>query len=260
MQALSVSDILSRLPGMEGARVIEQLMDGPTNASYRVERADEPLVLRLDKPEATRLGLDRYNERVVCEAIAGAGLTPPYLHFDPAAGVCLRPHVAGRSLGRDDLLERPILERLAGVLRRLHRLPPVGARVDVAAAIRRYSGQLATPQATALAARAAALLAEIDEDTVRPALCHNDLVAENMLEPEEGGLLLIDWEYTAIGDPFFDLAVVVRHHGLDHSLARHFLDAYLERAPSQEESERFALQCRFYESLLALWNLRVGEL
>ena len=27
--------------------------------------------------------------------------------------------------------------------------------------------------------------------------------------------MLIDWEYAAIGDAYFDLAVVVRHHDLD---------------------------------------------
>jgi thiamine kinase len=242
---------------MGGARVVQRLMDGPTNASYLVERGDERFVLRLDKPEAARLGLDRGNERIVCAAIAAAGLTPGYLHFDATAGVCLRPFIEGLSLRRDDLLEPRTLERLAVVLRRLHRLPPVGARFDAAGATRRYSAQLATPEAVALAERAAVLLAEIGRYSVTPALCHNDLVAENMLETGKGGLLLIDWEYAAVGDPYFDLAVVVRHHDLGDDLAQHLLNAYLHRPPTADESQRFALQCRLYESLLALWNLRV---
>lgn len=245
---------------MSEARLVDRLMDGPTNASYLVERAGERFVLRVDKPETRQLGLDRDNERVVCEAIAKAGLAPPYLHFDSSAGVCLRPYIAGRSLVRDDLAVPRTLERLAAVLRRLHRLPPVGARFDPAGAARRYSAQLATPQAAALAQRSADLLAEIDQYGATPALCHNDLVAENMLETAAGDLLLIDWEYAAIGDPYFDLAVVVRHHELDASLSRFLVDAYLQRAPSQEESARLTLQCRLYESLLALWNLRTGNL
>lgn len=259
MQAPSVSEVLASLPGMEGARVVERLMDGPTNASYLVEQGDERFVLRLDKPEAVRLGLDRDNERVVCEAIASAGLTPHYLHFDASAGVCLRPYIAGRSLCRDDLLERPTLERLAGVLRRLHRLPTVGARFDAAGAIRRYSAQLATPQAAALAERAAGLLSEIGRQTVTSALCHNDLVAENMLETGKRGVLLIDWEYAAVGDPYFDLAVVVRHHELGDDLAQHLLNVYLGGSVTAETRLHLALQCDFYSCLLALWNLRVGS-
>ena len=259
MQDPSISERLQGLPGMSGARLVRRLADGPTNASYLVEQGAEAYVLRLDKAATRPLGLDRHNERSVCRAIAAAGLTPAYLHFDVAAGICLRPFVAGRSLCRDDLDDPGMLERLAAVLRRLHRLPPIGARFDPAAAVRRYSTQLATPQAAALAEQAAGLLTEIKRYAVAPALCHNDLVAENLLETAQGELMLIDWEYAALGDPYFDLAVVARHHGLTDSLARHFLEAYLQRAPSQEESERFALQCRFYESLLTLWNLRVGS-
>jgi thiamine kinase len=255
-----VQERLSALPGMGEARLLEQLADGPTNTSYLVERGAERFVLRLDKPEARQLGLDRDNERAVCEKLAEAGLTPAYRHFDAAAGVCLRPFVAGRSLRGADLLEPRMLERLAGVLRRLHRLPPVGLPFDVAGAARRYAAQLATPQASMLAERAAGLLTEIGRQGGAAALCHNDLVAENVLETPQGDLLLIDWEYAAVGDPYFDLAVVVRHHQLDPSLARHFFGAYLQRAPAEEESARFALQCRLYDGLLALWNLRVSEL
>jgi len=81
-----------------------------------------------------------------------------------------------------------------------------------------------------------------------------------MLETPAGELLLIDWEYAALGDPYFDLAVVAGHHELDPSLARQFLEAYLQRAPSEKESARFTLQRRFYQALLALWKMRVGEL
>jgi len=259
MHTSLVSETLSRLPGMEDARLIERLMDGPTNASYLVERDGEQFVLRLDKPEAARLGLDRENERIVCQAIAEAGLTPPYLHFDPASGVALRPFIAGRSLCREDLLEPPTLRRLADVLRCLHRLPAVGAPFDGAGAVRRYAAQLASPQAAALAERAEGLLAGIGRSSIAPALCHNDLVAENMLETGDGDLLLIDWEYAAIGDPYFDLAVVARHHDLDPSLSQVLIEAYLQRTPSREESARFALQCQFYDALRALWNLRVGN-
>jgi thiamine kinase len=252
------SEILARLPGMAGARVVERLVDGPTNASYRVEQGGEPFVLRLDKPEARRLGLDRDNERIVCRAIAEAGLTPAYRHFDAGAGVCLRPFIAGRSVRRDDLLDPRTLERLAVVLRQLHRLPPIGAPFDVEGAARRYAKQLGTPQAAMLAERAADLLAEADRDAVPNALCHNDLVAENVLATAEGGLLLIDWEYAAVGNPYFDLAVVVRHHGLSDALARHLLNAYLDGAAGAEARRRLALQCDVYSCLLALWNLRVG--
>ena len=89
-------------------------------------------------------------------------------------------------------------------------------------------------------------------------MCHNDLVAENMIDTPGRGLLLIDWEYAGMGDPFFDLAVVVRHHDLAQDLAKEFFEAYLQRAPSEAETERFGLQCDLYAALLDLWNLRIS--
>jgi thiamine kinase len=169
---------------MRDARVLECVADGPTNVSYLVEHAGERWLLRVDKPEASILGLDRANERLVCAAIAAAGLGPAYRHFDPAAGICLRPYVTGRSLRPADLAERATLRRLATVLRRLHGLAPVGVAFDALAAARRYAAQLGTPGASALAERAAELHAALERDAASPALCHNDLVCENVLLTE----------------------------------------------------------------------------
>jgi aminoglycoside phosphotransferase (APT) family kinase protein len=155
------ADVLSSLPGMAGARVLRPLADGPTNVSYLVVHAGERFVLRLDTAETAALGLNRQNERTVCAAVAAAGLGPAYSHFVSAAGVCLRPFVAGRSLDRADLADRAILRRLATVLRSLHGLAAVGAPFAPLAAVRRYAEQLGTPGAAA-PDRAAALHAGLE--------------------------------------------------------------------------------------------------
>jgi len=262
MAQRSVSEILDRLPGMRGGRGVRLLADGPTNVTWLVEADGQRHVLRLDKAEAHALGLDRANERAVCDAVAAAGLTPAYTHCDVAGGVWLRPYVAGRCLDRDALHDPAVLTRLARLLQRLHRLPPLGRRFDPAAAARRYADQLgataAGRAADSLADRVGGIHAAAGQGRDPAALCHNDLVAENILETADRGLLLIDWEYAAVGDPFFDLAVVVRHHGLPDALAEQFLAAYLDGAVDDRARERLALQCDLYAGLLELWQLRIG--
>ena len=255
----AVEAILRALPGMDRARVVSGLADGPTNTTFLVQSGDDRFVLRLDKPQAGVLGLNRDRERAVCRALAKAGLAPAFLYWDLAEGVCLRPFIEGRCLGREDLLEEATLRGLAATLRRLHGLPPVGARFDPAASAQRYAGQLATPEAARLARRVEEKAVILARQPARLALCHNDLVAENMLASAQQEVLLIDWEYAAVGDPLFDLAVVVRHHGLGRDLARSFLEDYLQRPPTAAEAQRFSLQCGLYDALLALWNLRVGN-
>jgi len=255
----SAAKALETLPGLAGARLVRRLAAGPTNVTWLVEHESQRWVLRLDRPAAADLGLARENERRVCTAAAAVGITPEYRVFDSSAGVCLRRFVAGRACVAEDLRDAGRLERLAALLRRLHGLPPVGKPFEPGAAIRRYAAQLGTGKATELARRALACL-EATRCPARPAaLCHNDLVAENILETEGQSLILIDWEYAGTGDPFFDLAVVVRHHDLGDRLASVFLDAYLGRVAAEDEIGQLERQCTFYSHLLQLWNLRIGD-
>ncbi len=249
-------DILASIPGFAGATVETRLSAGPTNDSYEILNRGERCVLRIDRPGAARLGLDRGRERRVIDAAAQAGLAPAPDWHDTGAGVLIRPYIPGRAWSRCDLLNPKNLERLAALLLRLHALNPVGPRFDPLAAAVRYAEQLDSGTARALCLDAARTFRDIEP--VAPVLCHNDLVCQNILEGET--LALIDWEYAAAGDPFFDLAIVVAHHDLQPALAQHFLGAYLQREPGQAEMRRLAAQCRFYRSLLKLWNLRVEGL
>jgi thiamine kinase-like enzyme len=192
----------------------------------------------------------------VCEALAAAGLGHAPVRFDAEAGVYLRRYVPGRAWSAEDLQNTRNLERLAELLRRVHALPPAGRKFKPLKAAGRYARQIGTAKAGNLFGQAATAYALAEPAT--PALCHNDLFCGNVIESDDDGLALIDWEYAGIGDPFFDLAVVVRHHELAEAPARHFLGAYLGREVVEEDMARLGKQCRFYAALLALWNLRIN--
>lgn len=248
------SSVLASIPGFSEARVLERLEGGLTSRSYVVDLGGERFVLRLDTPEAGRLGLNRRAERDVCEALANAGLGPRPLHFDAARGVYLRPFLPGRAWSPEDLRREKNLERLAGLLRDVHALPAAGETFDPLGAAKRYAETLCTEAAEDLLTEAVAVHRRIEPG--RGALCHNDLVARNVLEAET--VVLIDWEFAGMGDPFFDLAVVVQHHGLSDRLAEGFLTAYLGRSPTITDRQRLQRQRDFYRLLLELWNLRVA--
>jgi thiamine kinase-like enzyme len=248
----SLGKVLDGIAGFSAARVVSQLSDGPVNASYLLTQGGEKYVLRLDKPTVSELGLDRAAEHRVCLQVAAAGLGPEPVYFDPAAGVYLRRYLPGRSWEASDLDDSERLEALAGILRAVHQLPRAGAAFDPLQAASRYSERLADEGSRALLADATSLWRRIDEDSPLPVLCHNDLVCHNVLESDR--LVLIDWEFSGIGNPYFDLAVVVEHHGLQEQLARHFLEAYLGRAANERETCQLDLNCRFYARLLELWE------
>jgi len=248
--------VLDGIPGFVDATIESRLDGGLASRSYRVKRNGGLFVLRIDKPEAARLGLNRAAEHAVIRAVAGAGLGPGAVYCEPDAGVLLRPFIPGRPWTRDDLLQPENLVRLADRLRRLHDVPFAGSRFDPVSAAMRYAEQLGSDQARAHLQRLRNIHASVEP--VEPVLCHNDLVCRNILEA--GGPVLIDWEFAAPGDPLFDLAVVVQHHDLGNDLAGAFLQAYLGRPPRTGEQARFGAQCALYRELLDLWNLRMRDL
>ena len=249
---------VDRILGTDDATLVAQLSDGPTNSSYHVEQGGGQYVLRLDKRGAASLGLDRQNESRVCRAVAAADLAPEPMVFDPVKGVCLRRFVHGRSWVNSDLENTHNLERLARLLQKLHSLAPVGKVFDPLAAARRYARQLDTGDSFTVLGRAEKLMQEITGHSPGQVLCHNDLVCQNIFEGER--LILIDWEYAGIGDPYFDLAVVVQHHGLHPELKGAFLEAYLARTATVRERTHLDLQCSFYACLLQLWNTRTASI
>ncbi len=252
--------VLAALPAFAGATVHRQLSDGPTNASFQVGHEGRAYVLRIDKPGASRLGLDRTNEERLSRAAAAAGLAPQIVYSEPGQGILLREFLPGRSWTGRDLQNSDNLAWLARRLERLHALDVEADPFDPVRAARRYTGQLATPEAARLLDRLEHLAADIGAPE-RPAPCHNDLLAQNLLEvdSEPASLVLIDWEYAAPGDPWFDLATVIQHHHLPAPLSSAFIEAYLHRSPTPAELEHLGQQRRFYQHLLDLWNMRVKE-
>ena len=248
--------VLADIPGFAAARIDSKISDGPSNASYLLEHSGEQYVLRLDKPETIELGLNRNSENRICRLVADAGLAPEPVYFDPAGGVYLRRYLPGRSWRPSDLAGSGKLRSLAGLLRVLHNLPRLGAAFKPLAAARRYAAHLDSGPTQSILLEAEKLMQRIDKESPLPTLCHNDLVCQNVLEGDT--LMLIDWEYAGIGNRFFDLAVVTRHHGLEKDTTEFFLDAYLGRSASANESRQLELNSEFYQCLLELWNLRVS--
>ena len=88
-------------------------------------------------------------------------------------------------------------------------------------------------------------------------LCHNDLLRENRLQ-RDGRLMAIDWEYTAMGDPWFDLAVICEGDGLTDAQCRQLSEAYLQAAPAAEHRQRLQDNRVAYRYLTKLWLRLTG--
>jgi aminoglycoside phosphotransferase (APT) family kinase protein len=233
--------------------VVKLLAPGVSNFSVLV-RSGQRFVVRIDGINPAANGLNRQSEWRALHCAHGASLAPRPCYFNPALGslVCdYLPPDEGQVLCIGDL---------AALLRDIHQLPARHSRLHLAERILRYEKQL-EHRGQALTAPMARcrepVLRMLDDINRRPqpgVLCHNDLLQANRIY-SEGRLWAIDWEYCAMGSPWYDLAVVINGDSLSTTQADELLGAYLGRAASSAERVELQQHSCVYRYLELLWYL-----
>jgi thiamine kinase-like enzyme len=246
--------LLDGIELLRGADILEKLAGGPASDSWLLTAGDEQFVARLDKPLARLLGLDRRAELEVLHTVSVAGIGPQIIWSDPDKGVLVTSWIPGNAWSVVDVHNPVKLGILATTLRQLHSLPPRGPVFAPGVTALAYAREVGTHSATRIAEQAAKLAEKLLSETRHPALCHNDLIHSNIIGGET--VRLIDWEYSAVGDPYFDLATAVQHHQLKADRVEILLDAYFG-TPGKEHFSRLEAFCRLYDQLAALWYLTV---
>lgn len=240
-----LNNILARFPDWAGARM-DRLCGGFTNTTYRLTKNGRSAVLKLDAFARDETLNTRHAEAQIQNTAAKAGLAPAVIYADEH--LYLGEYVEGMALTPSGLSKKGILERVAHALRKLHALPLTGRSFDARVAANRYVEKI-----NGLEPAVIDQCKRIIEAMRLPqnlCVCHNDLVAENMIATPE--LVFIDWEYACDNDPFFDLATVVEHHQLSDAEADLLLDVYFA-GDGQRWRENLEKQRKLYLALLCLW-------
>lgn len=220
---------------------IEALPGGITNFNYRVRDAGGCYVARLCV-ELPLLGIERRNEAVCHRAAQACGVAPAVVYHEK--GVLVSQHIDGRTLTPAEVREPDFIPRLAAVLRSLHeswdQLTGEILYFSPFQAIRTYAGT-----ALRLNARMPTDIDAILDDAralshrlapFTPVLCHNDLLAGNIIA-ERDRVWLVDWEYAGMGHPLFDLAGVAANCGFSESLEVALLTHYRGSANEKDLRE-----------------------
>ena len=243
---MTPADVLADIDGWEGARV-SVLSGGLSNHTWLVEKDGDRAVLKIDDQPRGAPYNTRRNEADIQSQACESGLANRVLYVHET--VYLSEYVEGEVWSPDNLKDDAHLQQLAVALRKLHALPLTGRRFDAVGAARDYA-----QHARDADKRKVRECLGIIESAPRPqelCLCHNDLVAENIISTPQ--VRFLDWEYACDNDPLFDLATVAAHHALAWAQRRVLLDAYVGGDASQWH-EPFAQQVELYEALLYLWQ------
>lgn len=211
------------------------LTQGITNRNFRVDVNGESFVVRLSGRKTELLGIDRYAERMAAEAAAAAGVAPEVIAFLPEHGALVTRFVEARPLPTEDLERPEVLARVVEALKAIHSMRRIPSSFDpfrVVRGYRRVAEEHGVPIPEAYA-EALAYAERIERTFLaaptpeRP--CHNDLLNANFLVVGER-VLIVDYEYAGMGDPFFDLGNFSINNGLSEEAQDRLLELYFGAA------------------------------
>jgi len=241
----------ARLPDLR----VAQLSGGITNTNYRVDAGHESFVVRIPGRGSQRLGIDRDREHACTRAAAASGVAPPVAAFFPEGGVLVTRFVSGREPTAAEMHQPGALRRVAAALRGYHEGPEFPGRFSPFDTVRDYAAAVG-PSGAPIPARFDQMMERVERIEaslasagLRP--CHNDLLLGNFLDGG-GRLWVLDWEYAAMGDLFFDLGNFAANLQLDETAERELLDAYFGRVTARAAA-RLGLMRIVSELREAMW-------
>jgi len=208
--------------------VVRFLSEGETNQSYLIEVSGEHYVLRLDRPEGNHLGIDREREFLIWEAVAKAGIAPAITYKNDALCFVVYRYQAGRQWTSTDFKHSSQLERLKQLIDRYQTIELDLAPRNYHRYLLDYWSQiteagLADSRLIQAWKQFLPVLTQFQASDWQPCLSHHDLIPENIIETENG-LVILDWEYAALGHPDLDWNYVTGEQHSEIAQVIHWMD------------------------------------
>jgi thiamine kinase-like enzyme len=255
-----LGDLPEQLDVLRGRRLeVCELGGGLTNRNYRVTTDDGgDYVVRVSSTETGLLAIDRDAERHNTTAAWLAGVGAPVIEALPDRNVLVVGFLPGRTLQAPDVRDLATIPRIAAAVRTLHAGPEFHGVFDMRSIRRRYldvvteHGFRLPADYLALAPRVEALEAALLPGAETPRPCNNDLLAANFIDDGER-VWLIDYEYSGMNEPSFELGNIASESGLDAEQLQVLVAAYWGRWSRSKtcRAETWSLLARYGWTLWA---------
>ncbi len=244
----------------EGSIYIERLSGGLTNYNYKVSLGASSYFFRCTNQNSDILGSSLDREWQITNKISEEKIAPQIVLYLAEDGVIVTNFIEAIG-GKVDLRDKESLQKFCHLISSVHNLnlefPTQFCPFET---IRNY---------TENALELGLVLPFFLENSILPWIdflrksqfltmkvekkpAHLDLWSGNILDDGKQ-LWLIDWEYSAMGDPFFDLATLTSVENFSDDEMYEFLQCYLARDPNKEEFNHFYSMRILADIRWALW-------
>ena len=249
----------------DGVTSFEVLGGGITNHNLKVAVGGDTFVLRVAGRDTDLLGIDRRVELAATAAAAALGVGPDVVDFVEPEGWLVTRFVEGETPPPEKMREPELLERVGRALRAFHGGPPIPGVFDSFRVVEAYRDTALARggEVPAEFAQAHVLSARIEgaRKGARQCPCHNDLLNANFIDDGER-LVIVDWEYAGMGDPFFDLANFAINHELEVNGRAMLLEVYFGEKTREDVRalELMRFMSDFREAMWGVVQAAVSEL
>lgn len=253
------------IPGFESvsADSIEiERQGGLTNLVYRIDYNGQRHILRLPGPGTEDI-IDREVELHNAHVAANTGVSAPVLYGNAKTGVMLTRYIDGIvTMTPERFAERDgAPARAARALKQMHECgESFRFRFELFAMIDEYLGVLDKLKAELPAGyhdvveAAQPVRAALEAKPMPLAPCHCDPLCENFLDNGER-MWIVDWEYSGMNDPIWDLGDVSVEAGFDAARDQEMMRAYCGGEPSPALFGRMVVYKAMCDLLWTLWGL-----
>jgi thiamine kinase-like enzyme len=267
-----LTEVVARLAAILGPRRgnVRALSGGITNRNFLVTFGGDDYVVRLPGKDTSLLGIDREAERLATKQAAALGVGPRVAAMFEQPPCLVTCFVEGRVMSADDLREPERLTEVAGALRGFHESGlelPTSFWVydlvrDYAEVTRSRGGEVPEAFGDSLERAGQIVAAVRDHAEHQPRPNHNDLLAANFLDAEDH-VVIVDWEYAGMGDPFFDLGNFAVNNELSEADEQRLLEAYFGEPAGPRRTaalKLFMFMSDFREAMWGVVQSSVSEL
>ncbi|HHY6894793.1 TPA: choline kinase LicA [Streptococcus pneumoniae] len=260
MEKIIKEKISSLLSQEEEVLSVEQL-GGMTNQNYLAKTTNKQYIVKFFGKRTEKL-INRQDEKYNLELLKDLGLDVKNYLFDIEAGIKVNEYIES-AITLDSTSIKTKFDKIAPILQTIHTsAKELRGEFAPFEEIKKYESLIEEqiPYANYESVRNAVFslekrLADLGVDRKS---CHIDLVPENFIESPQGRLYLIDWEYSSMNDPMWDLAALFLESEFTSQEEETFLSHY-ESDQTPVSHEKIAIYKILQDTIWSLWTVYKEE-
>ena len=260
MEKIIKEKISSLLSEEEEVLSVEQL-GGMTNQNYLVKTTNKQYIVKFFGKGTEKL-INRQDEKYNLELLKDLDLDVKNYLFDIEAGIKVNEYIES-AITLDSTSIKTKFDKIAPILQTIHASgKELRGEFAPFEEIKKYESLIEEkiPYANYEAVREEVFslekrLADLGVDRKS---CHIDLVPENFIESPQGRLYLIDWEYSSMNDPMWDLAALFLESEFTSQEEEAFLSHY-ESDQTPVSREKIAIYKILQDAIWSLWTVYKEE-